>query len=57
MGKQAYYNKYKRDKEAKKFYNSSGLKKCHAVVLAGDNHSCQEWWKKRITPVDMVHHI
>lgn len=58
MGKQAHYNKYKRDKEAKKFYNSSAWKKCRAVVLARDNHLCQECLrKKRITPADMVHHI
>lgn len=58
MGKQAYYNKYKRNKEAKKFYNSVAWKKVRTMALIRDNYLCQECMrKKKIKPADMVHHI
>ncbi len=53
-----YYNKYKRNKESQKFYESSAWKKCRKVALIRDNYLCQDCLKrKRITKADMVHHI
>ncbi|MDT2240900.1 HNH endonuclease signature motif containing protein [Paenibacillus larvae] len=52
------YDKYKRNKEARDFYNSSAWKKCRTAVLIRDHHLCQKCLKqKKITQADMVHHI
>jgi 5-methylcytosine-specific restriction endonuclease McrA len=53
-----YYDKYKRDTEARAFYKSKAWQECRAYILERDNHLCQECLQhKRITPADMVHHI
>ncbi|MBH0342277.1 hypothetical protein ABB08_08715 [Paenibacillus larvae] len=52
------YDKYKRNKEARNFYNSSAWKKCRESVLIRDHYLCQQCLKEqRITQADMVHHI
>jgi 5-methylcytosine-specific restriction endonuclease McrA len=53
-----YYDKYKRDPEARAFYKSKAWQDCRSFILERDNHLCQECLKhKKITPADMVHHI
>jgi 5-methylcytosine-specific restriction enzyme A len=57
MNSHQYYDKYKRDKEAKKFYNSTAWRKCREYVLKRDNYLCQRCLKKGIIkPADVVHH-
>src|SRR5690625_3216889 len=52
------YDKYARDKESKRFYNSAEWKKCRGLRLIIDNYLCQECLKqKKITPANTVHHI
>lgn len=52
------YDKYQRNKEAKRFYNSDAWKKCRSLALIRDNYLCQECLKcGDITPAVMVHHI
>ncbi|MGG3798976.1 HNH endonuclease [Metabacillus fastidiosus] len=58
MSRHQLYDKYKRNKEAKKFYNSTAWQKCRAMALTRDHHLCQGCFKQSIyTPADMVHHI
>lgn len=53
-----YYDKYKRDKKTKEFYESIAWKKCRELALIRDNYLCQSCLKeKRIRKADMVHHI
>lgn len=55
---QSEYDKYKRNQEAKRFYNSAAWIKCRESVLIRDDYLCQECLKQGIlTPADMVHHI
>lgn len=57
MTGQSYYNRYKRDKEAKSFYDSRAWQRCREVVLKRDNHLCQECLRHgRLTRATMVHH-
>jgi 5-methylcytosine-specific restriction enzyme A len=52
------YDKYKRNKVAKKFYDSIAWKKCRKLVLLRDNYLCQECLSVgQVTSADMVHHI
>ncbi|AJD83068.1 HNH endonuclease [Paenibacillus phage Tadhana] len=52
------YDKYKRNKEARGFYNSAAWKKCREAVLTRDHYLCQRCLEqKKITQADMVHHI
>lgn len=52
------YDKYRRNKEAKKFYDSKAWRDCRKLALIRDNYLCQECLKyDSITPADMVHHI
>ena len=52
-----YYDKYKRNKEAKKFYNSTAWRKCREYVLKRDNYLCQRCLRKGIIQAaDVVHH-
>ncbi|MFD0768860.1 HNH endonuclease [Bacillus sp. CGMCC 1.60114] len=52
------YDKYQRNKEAKRFYNSDAWKRCRSLALIRDNHLCQECFKRDdITSAVMVHHI
>jgi 5-methylcytosine-specific restriction protein A len=58
MNQHQYYDKYKRDKEAKRFYNSDAWKKCRPIILTRDRYLCQECLRKGIlTPANTVHHI
>ncbi|EJR76684.1 hypothetical protein IK7_04757 [Bacillus cereus VD156] len=55
-----FYDKYKRDKEAKKFYDSTAWRRCRELALIRDNYRCQECMKHDPlipVPADMVHHI
>lgn len=53
-----YYNKYKRNQEARSFYKSAAWEKCRAVVLIRDNYLCQECLRNgKITAANTVHHI
>lgn len=55
---QQLYDKYKRNREAKRFYNSAAWQRCRGVVLIRDNYLCQKCLKQgKITTADMVHHI
>ncbi|BAD74811.1 phage-related protein [Geobacillus kaustophilus HTA426] len=57
MNNQQYYDKYKRNKEAKKFYNSTAWRKCREYVLKRDNYLCQRCLRRGIIqPADVVHH-
>ncbi|MFW5438756.1 HNH endonuclease [Paenibacillus apiarius] len=52
------YDKYKRNKEAKAFYNSTAWKKCRKLALKRDHYLCQECLRNMtLTSADMVHHI
>lgn len=52
------YNKYKRNKEVKKFYNSREWEVCRTKVLIRCYYLCQECLsRKRIKVYDVVHHI
>ncbi|MGE6343768.1 HNH endonuclease [Bacillus mycoides] len=54
----SYYDKHKRDQEAKRFYNSIAWKNCRQLALKRDHYLCQECLKQNIiTQADMVHHI
>ncbi|MDZ5609754.1 HNH endonuclease signature motif containing protein [Bacillus pseudomycoides] len=56
--KRKFYDNHKRDKEAKKFYDSKAWRDCRRLALTRDNYLCQECLKHNIiTPADMVHHI
>ena len=58
MNQQQYYDKYKRDKKSKQFYQSSAWTKCRELALKRDNYLCQDCLaKKRIKKAEMVHHI
>jgi 5-methylcytosine-specific restriction enzyme A len=57
MNSHQYYDKYKRNKEAKKFYNSTTWRKCREYVLKRDNYLCQRCLRKGILrAADVVHH-
>ncbi|WP_416729210.1 HNH endonuclease [Fictibacillus sp. JL2B1089] len=58
MNQNQFYDKYKRDRESRRFYKSKAWKKCRKLVLIRDNHLCQNCFKKgKLTAADMVHHI
>lgn len=58
MNSNQYYDKHKRNQEARSFYKSKAWEKCRTVVLMRDNYLCQHCLKQgKITPADMVHHI
>jgi len=58
MNSHQYYDKYKRDQEARSFYKSKAWEKCRQYVLVRDNYLCQYCLEKgKLTPADMVHHI
>ncbi|QBP07001.1 HNH endonuclease [Virgibacillus phage Mimir87] len=65
---QQLYDRYKRDKESKKFYNSTAWIKCRALALRRDYYICTRFMKdknscvsfqngKSFVMADMVHHI
>lgn len=52
------YNKYKRDQDAKRFYNSKAWEVVRTLALNRDYYLCQECMKnKSIVVYDVVHHI
>ncbi|MBS4198605.1 HNH endonuclease [Bacillus sp. FJAT-49732] len=60
MNQQQLYDKYKRNQESKKFYNSDAWITCRENVLIRDDYLCHECLKdpeNPLTPADMVHHI
>ena len=58
MNTDQYYDKYKRNKERKAFYQSAAWDKCRRLALERDSYLCQNCLKQNIlTPADMVHHI
>jgi 5-methylcytosine-specific restriction enzyme A len=58
MNHNRFYDKYKRDRESKKFYKSKAWQHCRQRVLVRDNHLCQTCLKNgKLTAADMVHHI
>ncbi|MBU8800510.1 HNH endonuclease signature motif containing protein [Bacillus licheniformis] len=53
-----YYDRHKRDLEARAFYKSTAWAKCRALVLKRDHHLCQDCLaNKTITKAETVHHI
>lgn len=52
-----FYDKYQRNAEARKFYNSVAWKRARATKLGHDPlcEICKQ--EGRVTPADMVHHI
>ncbi len=52
------YDRYKRNKEAKRFYNSKEWKVIRHKILVRDNYLCQRCLRnKQIVTADVVHHI
>lgn len=52
------YNKYKRDPEAKKFYNTKAWEICRTNVLIKYYYLCVECFRNKLIVVyDVVHHI
>ncbi len=52
-----YYDKHRRDQQAKRFYNSDEWEAARLDRLTKDNGLCQDCLKeKKITMADMVHH-
>lgn len=55
---QQHYDKHKRNKESKQFYQSAAWSKVRLMALERDNYLCQECFQnKRLTKADVVHHI
>jgi len=53
-----YYDKYKRNQEARVFYKSAAWEKVRKLALIRDNYLCQECLRNgMITKADVVHHI
>lgn len=58
MSSNRYYDKYKRNPEARAFYKSAAWQKARQVALIRDNYLCQSCLKdKKIVKADVVHHI
>ena len=58
MNRHQLYNKYKRDQEAKQFYNSDPWETARTLALIRDFYLCQECLKNKIIRAyDVVHHI
>lgn len=53
-----YYDKYKRNKESKTFYQSVAWQKTRELALMRDRYLCVRCFKdKKIKKADVVHHI
>lgn len=53
-----YYDKFKRDRDSKSFYNSSDWQCVREHALIRDHYLCVRCFKeKKLVPADMVHHI
>lgn len=58
MKQHQFYDKYKRNKEAKRFYNGTPWKMRRKLTLIRDKYLCQKCFRKGIiTPANTVHHI
>lgn len=58
MNRHQLYNKYKRDKNAQRFYNSKAWERVRTLALIRDYYLCQECLKHKIIKVyNVVHHI
>lgn len=58
MTRHRLYDKYKRNQDSKRFYNSAKWIKARTLALNRDNYLCQECLRnKTITVADVVHHI
>lgn len=52
------YDRTKRDREAKRFYDSTAWKRLRIIVLQRDNYLCQQCLlNRKITPAEHVDHI
>jgi len=52
------YDRYKRSKEAKRFYNSKEWKAIRHKILVRDSYLCQRCLRNKfIVPADLVHHL
>ncbi|WZY00353.1 HNH endonuclease signature motif containing protein [Bacillus sp. FSL W7-1360] len=55
---QRYYDKYKRDQESRRFYNSKAWQKARRLALNRDDHLCRHCFDNgTITSAQTVHHI
>lgn len=53
-----YYDKYKRNKESRTFYQSADWAKTRELALMRDRYLCVRCFKdKKIKKADLVHHI
>lgn len=58
MNRHQLYNKYKRDKDAQRFYNSKAWNETRTIALIRDYYLCQECLKNKIIKAyNVVHHI
>ncbi len=58
MNSQQRYDKYKRDREARRFYKSKAWLRCRKIVIIRDKYLCQRCLRQgKITKYDVVHHI
>lgn len=58
LNRHKLYNKYKRDQEAKRFYNSKAWNKTRTLALIRDYYLCQMCLRNKLIVVyDVVHHI
>lgn len=58
MNRHQLYDKYKRNQEAKRFYNSAAWLKVRELALIRDNYLCQECLDNKLIAVaDVVHHM
>lgn len=54
----SYYDKHKRDSEARAFYKSRAWVECRALALKRDHGICQDCLNERkVTKAQTVHHI
>lgn len=53
-----YYDRYKRDQDAKRFYNSAAWRLAREEALQRDHYTCQPCLRRgMLTPADTVHHL
>lgn len=58
MASSKYYNKYKRNKERQRFYQSKAWGEARSLALKRDNYLCVQCFKAgTIKQADVVHHI
>lgn len=59
MNNNQYYDRFKRNKESKSFYNSEPWQIVRDQALNRDDYLCRDCYelKKKITLAELVHHI